>query len=116
MAQSTSKTAPTKTATLPAGPEPTFVNSPGLMINSPQNGATVHQGQSVPVIAVFQNHRPIAGVIATLSKTDGTGNQSILESKPSIASLAFYSLWNISSDFPLGDHNVRTEKSRVLNS
>ncbi|GJJ74351.1 hypothetical protein EMPS_06709 [Entomortierella parvispora] len=111
MAQTTS--APTTTAVTPPTPTGSQVDLPILLVYSPQNNTVVHQGQALSIMATFENKRSIISMTASVSKLDGTGNQTVAMSTiPNM--LRSFAWWNISSDFPLGAYKMDIQVKPML--
>ncbi|KAG0282974.1 hypothetical protein BGZ96_012656 [Linnemannia gamsii] len=68
-----------------ADPVPTFDNNtPGIYVQSPVNGVSIHPEGILPIALAISSRRPVSLVVATIAKPDGSGNTTVLEYKPMI--------------------------------
>ncbi|KAF8950961.1 hypothetical protein CPC16_009643 [Podila verticillata] len=83
-----------------------FQNTPGLTVNSPKDGQTVAQDQSLPLAAQFTARRLISSFSVSIAKADGSGNITLAQK--SVNTLWVTDNWDVaSSHLDLGDYVVQ---------
>ncbi|KAG0205248.1 hypothetical protein BGX33_008018 [Mortierella sp. NVP41] len=95
----------TGTATSAPPPVPTFVNTPGISVQSPGNGMTIRPDGNLPIVFSL-GRRTVSAVVVTMAKADGSGNTTVLDLKPG-STLRFFSSSPLTLfKFPVGDYIV----------
>ncbi|KAF8927961.1 hypothetical protein BGZ58_009985 [Dissophora ornata] len=75
-------------------------------MQSPYSGSTVSQGSVVLISGMTAPLRYLT-YVATLAKTDGSSNTTIIEQKTSTAGRVIQ-IWNVTADnYPVGDYNLQ---------
>ncbi|KAF9425351.1 hypothetical protein BGZ94_007603 [Podila epigama] len=96
---SLTSSAPVATPTVPG-----FINTSGLTITTPFSGMSIGQDRFLSIGGSIQGQKPIASILISVAKKDGSGNTTIVDKK-GLATLRISETWQVKADlYPVGEY------------